>query len=328
MNPPTPNTIIANPMYDVVFKTLMQTDKDFSKYFVGTILGVEVIDINFDTQEYTYSKEVETDNIIEEIKVIRMDFVATIRTKNGEEKKILIEIQQSRKLSDVLRFSSYIGKQYIHRNIEAKEKKEKKDIQKDESGTKTVKPLPLVVIYLLGYQMPTNQHIAVKIDRSGIDILEGSKVEIKDPLMEILTHEAYFIQVSRITEQMYAEWETCSELMKLLSLFEQNYFVEQKHTKIYPHKINPKTNKILHKMLKSLEHIAADPYIRRIMEEQEYDKLEIDLLNDKITAQGNTILHVTAERDNAWNTVSQQAQELVGLQAQLAEYQQRFGNLN
>jgi len=245
--------IIANPMYDVVFKTLMQADKDFARYFVGTILGVEVVDINFDAQEYTYPKEVETDNIIEEIKVIRMDFVATIRTKDGEEKKVLIEIQQSRKISDVLRFSSYIGKQYIQRNVEAKDKK---DVQTDENGVKTVKPLPLVVIYLLGYEMPTNPHIAVKIDRSGIDILEGAKVDIKDPLMETLTHDAYFIQVSRIMEQMYTDWEKCSELMKLLSLFVQNYFVDKKHTKIYPHIINPETDKILHKMINALERIS------------------------------------------------------------------------
>ena len=93
-------------------------------------------------------------------------------------------------------------------------------------------------------------------------------------------------------------------------MFVQNYFVDKKHTKIYPHIINPKTDKILHKMIKALERIAADPYIRRIMEEQEFDKLEVDLLNDTITQQGNTILLVTAERDNAWNIVAQKDKEI------------------
>ena len=43
--------IIANPMYDVVFKTLMQAD--FARYFVGSIISEEIIDIDFDSQEYT-----------------------------------------------------------------------------------------------------------------------------------------------------------------------------------------------------------------------------------------------------------------------------------
>ena len=37
--------IIANPMYDVVFKLLM-ADKDIARYFVGTVLGEEIIDID------------------------------------------------------------------------------------------------------------------------------------------------------------------------------------------------------------------------------------------------------------------------------------------
>ena len=74
-----------------------------------------------------------------------------------------------------------------------------------------------------------------------------------------------------------------------------------------------------------LERIAADPYIRRIMEEQEFDKLEVDLLNDTILQQGNTILHVTAERDNAWNIVAQKDNALQSALAELAQLKQTYG---
>ena len=67
-------------------------------------------------------------------------------------------------------------------------------------------------------------------------------------------------------------------------------------------------------MINALERIATDPYIRRIMEEQEFDKLEVDLLNDTITAQGNTI--TVLQSNNA------------ALQAQIAEYQRIYGNIN
>ena len=49
--------IIANPIYDVVFKNLMTTgggtNKDNAGFFVGTILGEEIMDIELLPQEYT-----------------------------------------------------------------------------------------------------------------------------------------------------------------------------------------------------------------------------------------------------------------------------------
>ena len=45
--------IIANPMYNVVFKLLM-ADKDIARYFVGTVLGEKITDTDFAPQEYSY----------------------------------------------------------------------------------------------------------------------------------------------------------------------------------------------------------------------------------------------------------------------------------
>ena len=49
------DVIIANPIYDVVFKNLMATskgtNKDIASYFVGTILGEEIADIELLPQE-------------------------------------------------------------------------------------------------------------------------------------------------------------------------------------------------------------------------------------------------------------------------------------
>ena len=43
------DVIIANPIYDVVFKSLMitglNTNKENARFFVGTILGEEITDI-------------------------------------------------------------------------------------------------------------------------------------------------------------------------------------------------------------------------------------------------------------------------------------------
>ena len=77
--------VIANPMYDVVFKHLMMAGKDIAGYFVGTILGEEIADIEFAPQEYAYTKQIQEEGSPKQtIGLIRLDFVATIRTKNGE----------------------------------------------------------------------------------------------------------------------------------------------------------------------------------------------------------------------------------------------------
>ena len=50
------DVIVANPIYDVVFKNLLATSKGTNKvnasYFVGTILGEEITDIELLPQEY------------------------------------------------------------------------------------------------------------------------------------------------------------------------------------------------------------------------------------------------------------------------------------
>jgi len=100
----TENIIIANPIYDVVFKNLMTTskgtNKDIASYFVGTVLGEEITDIELLPQEYTYhtkpKKKVKAQKDAETLSLIRLDFVATILTKGGEHKKVLIEIQKTK----------------------------------------------------------------------------------------------------------------------------------------------------------------------------------------------------------------------------------------
>ena len=287
--------IIANPMYDVVFKHLM-ADKEIARYFVGTVLGEEIVDIDFAPQEYSYEKEIQTKDQVKKLNIIRLDFVATIRNNNGEEKKVLIEIQQSLKPYDILRFRTYIGEQYRNRdNILAKD---------DE----IVKVMPIVAIYMLGFKMAETSQVAVKVKRTGNDMIYGGDVEIKNPLFEALTHDAYFIQVSRIQQEMFDDWENCSELMKILSVFEQSYFVDKQYFKKYPYSI---TDKNIKKMVKTLEYIAADPKIRRAMQEEEFAALDKAFWQDALAKKDNTI----AQKDNA----------LQKALAELTELKQKFG---
>ena len=294
--------IIANPMYDVVFKHLM-ADKNIAHYFVETVLGEKIADIDFAPQEYSYEKEIQTEDQIKKLNIIRLDFVATIRNNNGEEKKVLIEIQQSLKPYDILRFRTYIGEQYRNRdNILAKD---------DE----IVKVMPIVAIYMLGFNIAGTSQVAVKVKRTGNDMINGGDVKIKNPLFEALTHDAYFIQVSRIQQEMFDDWENCSELMKLLSVFEQNYFIDNKYFKKYPY---PIIDKNIKKMVKTLEYIAADPKMRRAMQEEEFAALDAAFWQDALAKKDNTI----AQKDN---TIAQQDHALQKALAELNELKKKFG---
>jgi hypothetical protein len=281
--------LIANPIYDVVFKNLMTNDTDTNRenagYFVGTILGEEISDIELLPQEYTHHAKTKN-NIkkitgLETLTVGRLDFVATVRTETDKKKKVLIEIQKSKKPFDLLRFRTYLGEQY------------KKQDLKNEKDKKAKQILPIVSIYLLGFELPEVEAVAIKVNRKYVDMLTGSEMKNKNHFVECLTHDAYFIQLPRIKRDTYLDWEECNELIKMLSLFEQDYFIEENYIKTYPYST---TNKNIKKMLETLVYIATDPKTRRIMQEEHWAALNEDFwetenktLTKKVKAQSGKI---------------------------------------
>jgi hypothetical protein len=204
-------SIIANPIYDTVFKRMMENER-IAKFFLSTILGRQVVSLEVRPQEFT--RRMETKEIIKEqekveserivgYSIYRIDFMATIQTENGKHEKILIEVQKSWDEDDLMRFRNYLGEQYRKReNIDGKE---------------TI--LPITTIYILGFNLAEVKSACVKVKRYYEDMIEGEIIEIKSRFIESLTHDCYVIQAKRITDKRYS-----TKLDKLLSLFEQNHF--------------------------------------------------------------------------------------------------------
>ena len=94
--------IIANPLYDVVFKYLLE-DIDIAREIIATILGEEITDLEVKPQET--ATEVLPDG---NIHILRFDFKATIATATGEVKKVLIELQKIKLALNVVRFRRYL----------------------------------------------------------------------------------------------------------------------------------------------------------------------------------------------------------------------------
>ncbi len=231
--------VIANPIYDVVFKRLMENEK-VAKFFIGTLLDTAIENIQVKPQEFTYVDE------LAGLAVFRLDFLATIITKSGEQKKILIEIQKAKNQIDLMRFRNYLAEQY---------KKE------DQVNNEKV-ILPIITIYILGFDLQNINTPCIKVERKYKDLVNNIVLENKSDFVEKLTHDSYIVQVERITDRYQ------TKLDKLLSLFEQKNFIDDtKIIKEFKHSID---NEELRLSTDILHLSGTDPVERKQIEiEQE-----------------------------------------------------------
>jgi hypothetical protein len=248
--------IIANPIYDTVFKRLME-DSRIVKFFLSTILGQPVTAVNVLPQEFTYKKEdskQEQKNTEQEkgkkvflYSIYRIDFMATVLTEDGTYRKVLIEIQKSLGSVDVNRFRKYLGRQYSKKNSVIVDNKNEDRV------------LPITTIYILGSKLSEIKCSCLKVGRTYTDMVTEETVHERSGVVEKLTHDSYFIQVGRITDNRYA-----TRLDKLLSIFEQTYFVEADSEVVKEYRYQPDPDDEEIKMITNLLHeMGADPEERK-----------------------------------------------------------------
>ena len=235
--------LIANPIYDVVFKRLMENER-VAKFFIGTFLNAAVEELTVQPQEFTYTREAEGKGLID-LTVFRLDFIALIRLENGESQKILIEIQKAGKEVDLMRFRNYLGEQY----------KKKDRIE----GEETI--LPIKTIYILGFKLPTIESPCLHIARQYRDMLTNQTIEKRSHFIERLTHDSYVVQVERIGGKHQTRLE------KLLTLFEQAHFIDENGIlKNYPYELEEEEFKL---MVDILHHTGTDPATRKEIETEQ-----------------------------------------------------------
>jgi len=258
--------IIANPIYDVVFKRLMENDRA-AKFFLGTLLGQEVESLEMQPQEFTHD--------IEElfgIRLFRLDFMAVVRTDKGESKKILIEVQKAKEPTDLMRFRNYLAEQY-----------KKQEIINQKKTT-----LPITTIYILGFPLPGIETACVHVARQYRDMINESILDKKNDFIECLTHDSYVVQVLRIT----GKYKT--RLDKLLSVFEQKNFVgDSEIIKEYEHETDDEDVKVIANIL---HHAGTDPESRKEIENEQEARRTI---NEMLAAKEKKNLQTIEEQAKA-----------------------------
>ncbi|WPL17845.1 PD-(D/E)XK nuclease family transposase [Thiorhodovibrio winogradskyi] len=236
---------IANPMYDTVFKYLLE-DNALAKLLIGTILQEEILSLEFCPQERT--QEIERAGK-RGMTVYRMDFAARVRNVEGVERQVLIELQKAKFATDILRFRRYLSGQYRDPdNIRL--------IERDD-GKLAREGIPILTIYFLGHALDHTEAPVVRVRRDCVDLASGQSLERPEPFIESLTHDSYVIQIPKLKDQPR------NAIEEMLQLFDQSHRDRDRHyLRIDEADIPPDYRPLLRR----LQQAAAEPEIADAME--------------------------------------------------------------
>ena len=282
--------IVANPIYDIVFKYLME-DERVARTILSALLKKDVVAVQMRPHEYS-------DGNRDTLSVFRVDFSATIRQDDGSEKLILIELQKTWLDTETLRFRQYLGVHYSNpRNMA-------------EDGH----AIPMVAVYLLGHKVGDIEEPVLYVNHQSYDY-NGKLVTkgMPDPFVESLTHNSIIVQIPRLHGKIN------NRLDAVLSIFDQTQRDSEDNRLLKideaPYEDDTDMQRILHRLTMA----AADADMRHRMNvEDEYfgaiEKRDTDiLLRDKKIAEQNVQLSEQKAQ------LSEQKAQLSEKDAQLSE---------
>lgn len=188
---------IANPIYDSVFKYLME-DERIAKTLLSALLKKEVVAVEMRRNEYT-------NGVRDNISMFRIDFGAHVEEPDGTIRLVLIKLQKTWLETETLRFRQYLGAQYSNpENVPSENNKDGYAI-------------PMVAIYLLGHRVGDINVPVLYVKHKAYDY-DGNVVTdgIPDPFVESLIHDSIIVQIPLLHGQVN------NRLEKVLSVFDQS----------------------------------------------------------------------------------------------------------
>jgi len=298
---------IANPIYDVIFKYLLEDNK-VAKLLLSAIIGESIEELEFGAQEHTVPVE-HPDREKPSFTVCRFDFSAKIRTDAGF-KTIKIELQKAKLQSDLMRFRRYLGVQYQKKDTYQviKEKKNEPPLIID-------KPRDIYCIYFLAYGMDLPKCPVLKVDYTVMDAHSQKVLPAKSEFVSALHHKSWIVQINELKQSRR------DNLEKLLSIFDQSATTDSVHILNVDEEYFPEEyREIIRRLRKAME----DPEKRRIMEVEDEIFNELKNLERQIKQQENTIEeqeNTITEQENTIteqeNTIEAQAKRIEELERQL-----------
>lgn len=199
---------IANPIYDSVFKYMMQNNK-VCIILLGALLNRDLVEV-----EVVNNEIIRAD--LKKFAVLRLDFLAKIKNPDGTFEMVSIELQKAEKTTEIVRFRSYLASLYDTRanDVQVIEKKNRKgDTVKIEKKT----PYHIVAIYILGHALdgidePVIYNGANPVGPTGKPI----KNALTNPFFSSLTHDTIIVQIPRLRKNVQSRVE------QFLDIFDQS----------------------------------------------------------------------------------------------------------
>ena len=246
---------VANPLYDAVFKYLMEDDR-IAKTILSALLQKEVVEVKMRRNEYSNINR-------NAISMFRIDFAAKVKEEDGSEKLILIELQKTWLETETLRFRQYLALQYNNKENMTK-----------ESDNKYA--LPTVAVYLLGHRVGDINEPVVYAQHHIYDY-EGKEVVLAkpDPFVESLQHDSIIVQIPLLHGKVN------NHLEKVLSVFDQTHAYEEDKRVLKVDESQYAGDDEMEYIVHRLQSAAADPEMRYQMNAEEYF---IPPLQDRDTA--------------------------------------------
>ena len=288
---------IANPIYDIVFKYLME-DERIARTILSALLKVDVVAVEVRPHEYS-------DDTRDTLSVFRIDFGATIRDDCGKEKLILIELQKTWLETETLRFRQYLGVHYSN----------PKNMLNDGNA------LPMVAVYLLGHKVGNVEEPVLYVNHQSLDY-DGNVVTVglPDPFVDSLTHNSIIVQIPRLHGRIN------NRLDMVLSIFDQTRKDEEDGRLLSIDDSAYKGDADMEHILHRLTMAAADTDMRHRMNvEDEYfsaiEKRDTEILfrDHKIAEQKTQLAEQKTQLAEQKSQLAEQKSQLAEQKTQLAE---------
>ncbi|MBR1548813.1 MAG: hypothetical protein IJ637_08840 [Prevotella sp.] len=289
---------VANPIYDIVFKYLME-DERIARTLLSALLKKRIVAIKMKPHEYT--------NIAREgLSVFRIDFGATIQEDDGSTHLVLIELQKTWVETETLRFRQYLGAQYANPD----------NMLPDNDSTYGI---PMMTVYLLGHKVGDIEEPVLYVRRQSFDYNDNLVTKgLPDPFVDSLTHDSIIVQIPRLQGQKN------NRLDKVLSIFDQTQQLpEDKHVlnideSLYANDVE------MQRVLQRLLAAASNAKMRHDMNvEDEYfsviEKRDTALMiKDRKIAEQNTLINEqTAQINEQTAQISEQTAQINEQTAQI-----------
>ena len=307
---------VFNPIYDTVFKYLVE-DERVAKILLSSILDKKIESVTMKSNDHIITTP-------DDLKLLRIDFAATIVKDDGTKEIATIELQKAFEEEEVMRFRKYMGLQISSENNTVKVVKTKRN----KDSYEVLKPLPIYCIYILGHKLGDDYDKAViktkiaLIDQSGEEVENTGKSDFINAML--INIAIVQIPLLPLKPKLHVE--------KMLSIFDQRF--KDQNQKIYI-ELNDNAaygeeyDVLISRLLKGTvnEQLRGDlDFEEEMLRQMQRDRidledaqLELKEIREELTESKNQLAESQNQLAESQNQLAESQNQLAESQNQLAE---------